>query len=149
MQAMCAIRVAPIPLGVKNYGLSLVSFPGAFPTKVFSSLPTPNHHSPRRGCHRMPRIHTSLSATSYTDESYSSRIPCAASPPEFRYGDFFPLTGGPKRRHFLSSRIPIPTHPHPPILSPSPFSLTPSPCVCRSTSGHASSWGHPFLLHGA
>lgn len=27
-QAMCVIRVAPIPLGVKNYGLSLVSFPG-------------------------------------------------------------------------------------------------------------------------
>ncbi len=26
-QAMCVIRVAPIPLGVKNYGLSLVSFP--------------------------------------------------------------------------------------------------------------------------
>eukprot|EP00960_Hanusia_phi_P071750 767620-Hanusia_phi.AAC.6 len=27
-QTMCAIRVAPIPLGVKNYGLSLVRFPG-------------------------------------------------------------------------------------------------------------------------
>jgi hypothetical protein len=26
-QAMCVIRVAPIPLGVKNYGLSLVHFP--------------------------------------------------------------------------------------------------------------------------
>ena len=27
VQAMCMIRIAPVPLGVKNYGLSLVSFP--------------------------------------------------------------------------------------------------------------------------
>mmetsp|Transcript_24350 Transcript_24350/g.58001 ORF Transcript_24350/g.58001 Transcript_24350/m.58001 type:complete len:203 (+) Transcript_24350:79-687(+) len=35
-QAMCAVRVAPIPQGVKNYGLSLVRFPnGKYPVKEY------------------------------------------------------------------------------------------------------------------
>uniref|UniRef100_A0A6U4KZU7 VTT domain-containing protein n=1 Tax=Hemiselmis andersenii TaxID=464988 RepID=A0A6U4KZU7_HEMAN len=36
LQAMCVIRVAPIPQGIKNYGLSLVPFPGGkYPVKEY------------------------------------------------------------------------------------------------------------------